>query len=66
MASAKARAWIERLAWILIYGGLLALVLGLATGMRDVAASWMLIVVGGVLAAAGIVLVYVRSRMSGP
>jgi hypothetical protein len=63
MASARMLVWIERLAWILIYGGLFGLVLGLATLGRHIAAAWSLIVSGGVSTVAGIILVWVRSRL---
>ena len=64
MASAKTLLWIERLIWILIYGGLLALVLGLATLAGDAHTGWSLVVLGGCVAAAGVVLIWVRSRMT--
>lgn len=63
MASAKAILWVERLIWILVYGGLFTAVIGLATRANDPATGWSLIVVGGVIAVVGAVLVYVRSRM---
>jgi uncharacterized membrane-anchored protein len=63
MPSAKALAWIERLIWLLIYGGLFTLVLGLATRVRDTAMGWSLIVAGAVAAAGGVVLFWVRSRL---
>jgi uncharacterized membrane protein HdeD (DUF308 family) len=63
MPSARALAWIERLAWIFIYTGLFAVVLGLATRDRSVAAAWLLIVIGAVFTVAGIVLIWVRSRL---
>ncbi len=58
--------WIERLIWTLIYGGMFTAVIGLATRSRDGAAGWALIVAGGLIAAIGAVLVWVRSRMDGP
>jgi hypothetical protein len=64
MASAKALAWIERLAWIYIYGGLFAIVLGLVSGEVHVIAGWSLGVVGGISTIAGIVLIIVRSRLT--
>jgi hypothetical protein len=64
MPSAKAIVWIERLIWILVYVGLFAVVLGLATLSRSAAAAWSLITVGGVLAAGGVVLLWVRSRLN--
>ncbi|HWP10291.1 MAG TPA: hypothetical protein VNN06_00610 [Ramlibacter sp.] len=63
MPSAKALAWIERLIWTLIYGGLLVLVLGLATRVRDAAVGWILIIAGALLTAGGAVLFWVRSRL---
>ena len=66
MATHESLARVERWAWILIYGGLLTLVLGLAARSSHVAAGWSLIVVGGLIAAAGPVLIYVRSRMRKP
>ena len=56
---ARLHTWI----WALIYGGLLLLVLGLATRPFDEALGWILIAVGASLAAAGFVLIWVRSRM---
>jgi hypothetical protein len=64
MPSAKAIAWIERLIWILIYIGLFAVVLGLATLSRSPAAGWSLVAVGSLLVAGGVVLVWVRSRLN--
>ena len=65
MASERTRARIERLAWILLYGGLFGVVLGLAATKYDAAAAWSLLVTGGVAAIAGIGLVWVRSRLGG-
>jgi len=56
---ARLEAWI----WTLIYGGLLVLVLGLATGRESAAVGWALAVPGAVLAAVGVVLIYVRARL---
>jgi vacuolar-type H+-ATPase subunit I/STV1 len=63
MASARAIAWIERLAWIVIYAGLFAVVIGLATLGRHLAAGWSMIGTGAVLTLAGVVLIGVRSRL---
>jgi len=64
MASAKALAWIERLAWIAIYAGCFAIILGIVSGGVHVVAGWSLGVVGGVAVIAGVVLIVVRSRLS--
>jgi hypothetical protein len=63
MASAKTLLRIERLIWILIYGGLFALILGIVILQAAPAGAWSLIVLGGGAAAAGVVLIWVRSRL---
>jgi hypothetical protein len=63
MASAKTVAWIEALAWIALYAGLFAIVLGIVTGGVHVIAGWSLGVLGAISVAAGIVLIIVRSRL---
>ncbi|NKE64599.1 hypothetical protein RAMLITH_02090 [Ramlibacter sp. RBP-2] len=63
MASRRTIARVERLAWILLYAGLLAIVLGLATRSAHAPSAWTLIVAGAVLAAAGTALIWVRSRL---
>ncbi len=57
---------IDKLIWVLIYGGLLAVCLGVFVKRSDDGLGWMLIVLGGVVAAAGAALVWVRSRMAEP
>lgn len=64
MASARARAWVENLAWTAIYAGIFAIILGIVASEVHVIAGWSLGVVGGIAVAAGIVLIIVRSRMS--
>jgi len=63
MASRQALARLDALVWTLIFGGLLTLVLGIASLDHHLAAGWTLVVLGGVAAAAGAVLVWVRSRI---
>jgi len=63
--SAKTLVWIERLVWILIYGGLLAVSLGLflRLGTADGHVLGLVLVIkGGIVAAAGVLLIWVRSR----
>jgi hypothetical protein len=48
--------------WVLIFGGLLAVGLGLAIERRSSALGWTVVVVGAVVALVGAVLVWVRSR----
>lgn len=66
MASGRTLVWLDRLAWILIYGGIIAVILGLATGDVHLVAGWSLGVLGGAAAAGGVVLILVRARLSGP
>ncbi len=54
-------ARLQALIWVLIYGGLLTLVLGLSVQRTDDVLGWSLVVGGGVVAAIGFVLIYVRS-----
>jgi hypothetical protein len=62
MASAAALKRLQQLVWVLIYGGLLCLVLGLSMRRTDSALGWSLIGLGGLVALVGAVLIYVRSR----
>ena len=54
---------VEALVWVLVYGGLLLLCLGLFGGRSDGVLGWLLGLAGAVLAATGVALIYVRSRM---
>lgn len=56
-------AAVETLVWVLIYVGLLLVVLGLAVQRLEVALGWSLVGVGAVMAAVGVLLIWVRSRM---
>lgn len=56
-------AWIERLTWLLIFGGLLALSLGvflLRAGSESL--GWPVVVTAGLAVLVGLVLVGVRAR----
>jgi hypothetical protein len=63
MASARTLAWIERLVWTLVYGGLFTLVIGFATRSRDAATGWSLVGVGAIVAGVGVILIWVRARL---
>ena len=60
----KSVARLQGLIWILIYGGLLAVVLGFFVQRTDDEAGWSLLVAGAVVAAVGFALIYVRSKMN--
>ena len=55
---------IEQLVWVLIYGGLLTLSLGVFVQRLHDPIGWTLTVVGALAAAIGAVLIWVRSRLS--
>jgi hypothetical protein len=59
MKPATVEVWI----WTLIYGGLLLFSLGLFVGRGDASLGWTLGMVGAVLVATGVLLIYLRSRM---
>ena len=63
MATLKALARVEKLVWVLVYGGIILLILGIATQRRDDSLGWALMAVGTVVALLGALLVYVRSLM---
>ena len=61
--SNKAVQRLERLTWILIYGGLLTLILGWWVTPTDEDTGWLLLIGGGLAAAIGFILIYVRSKI---
>ena len=63
MATLLAIARLQKLIWVLIYGGLLTLVLGLSVQRTDASLGLTLVLAGGAVAAVGALLIYVRSRM---
>lgn len=64
MAPERLLARLDVLAWILIYGGLFALVLGIASHDETKIGGWSLSVLGSMAAVAGVVLIFVRARLS--
>ncbi len=56
-------ARVETLVWVLIYGGLLALVVGLFMSRREDGAGLEMMVGGVVLVVLGAGLIYLRSRL---
>ena len=61
MSTRKVEAWV----WVLVYGGMIVLGIGLAVLRTDAGTGWAMACAGGVLVAVGALLVWVRSRMAG-
>jgi hypothetical protein len=59
----KAHATLEKWIWILIYGGLFLVILGIVAGRSDAVMGWSMALPGAALAMVGVVLIYVRSRL---
>jgi hypothetical protein len=54
---------LEKWIWILIYGGLLCLVAGLAVSKRQDDLGQVMVWAGGIVAVVGALLILVRARM---
>lgn len=54
---------LNTLIWVLVYGGLLTLVLGVSVQRSDHDLGWSLVAAGLVVAMLGFALVFVRARM---
>ncbi len=52
---------LEKWVWVLIYGGMLVLGLGLFVKRADPAFGWSLVAAGAIITLAGAVLIYVRA-----
>ena len=61
MSTRKVETWV----WVLVYGGMIVLGIGLAVQPTDPGTGWAIVCAGGVLITLGALLVWVRSRMSG-
>ena len=59
-------ATVEVLVWVLIYGGLAILSLGVFVTSRSEGLGLGFMLGGGIVALIGVVLIYVRSRMKNP
>lgn len=54
---------LEKWTWLLIYGGLLLLCMGLFVMRDSLALGWALVMLGVVLAALGVVLIFQRAKL---
>lgn len=66
MGTPRTAARIDAIIWVAIYGGFFTAVLGIATYAAQPAAAWSMIGVGAIAVVAGVVLVWVRSRITVP
>lgn len=55
---------VDTLIWVLVYGGLIGVGLGLSVQRSDNGLGLGLVIGGGVAAAIGFALIYLRSRMN--
>ena len=56
-------ARLHKVTWTLIFGGLLLLTFGIFVGKADDLIGWIMVAAGGVMSAAGMALIYVRSKL---
>lgn len=63
MASQTTLKRIEKLVWIFIYGGMLSVVLGIFLHRTEPGLAFTIQSIGAVFVVAGVVLIYVRSRL---
>jgi hypothetical protein len=63
MTTPRTLARLGTAAWVLIYGGLFALVLGIASHGETAVGGWSLSVLGVLATIAGVVLIVLRARM---
>jgi hypothetical protein len=59
-------AKLDTLIWVLIFGGLLVLSLGVFLQRGSATLGWVVTVAGALAAGAGVVLIVVRSRLRDP
>ncbi len=53
-----------QLTWPLIFGGAVLLMLGVSTLSADESIGWPVVITGGAMVAAGVLAIYLRSRIS--
>ena len=64
MVSTHRLKQLQSLIWVLIYGGLLAVVIGLSIQRLDAALGWTLAAGGLLIALLGLVLIFFRARLN--
>jgi hypothetical protein len=66
MATVTELKRLQILTWVLIFGGLMALVLGLSVRRFEAPLGWVLMTGGAVLAAVGAALIFLRAKLGPP
>lgn len=64
MSTTTSKTWVDRSAWVLLYGGLLVLILGVFVAREASVTGCALEIAGSIAAAAGVLLIWIRSRMT--
>ncbi|MBI5278076.1 MAG: hypothetical protein HY854_16625 [Burkholderiales bacterium] len=64
MTTGRTIALLDSLSWIFVYAGLFMVVIGLAVAGADATVGWSLGVVGALATTAGVVLIWLRSRLA--
>jgi hypothetical protein len=64
MPKSRTLARLDATAWTLIYGGLFALVLGIASREETTVGGWSLGVLGALAVVVGVVLIVIRARIT--
>lgn len=62
--SSKSLARLDTLVWVLVYGGLIGVVLGLFIGLEPGGDGTLWLVGGGIVAAIGFLLIPLRARIT--
>ena len=57
-------ARLHKIIWMLIFGGLITIILGIFVERAGDAMGWMMVAAGCVLTVVGAILIYVRSTMT--
>lgn len=63
MASRSLLRWIQTMAWVGVYGGLLSIVLGVFLARIDMGQARLVQTVGSAMVAIGVLLIWIRSLM---
>ena len=63
MPGSRLKSRLDTVIWVLIYLGLFAVVLGIASRGEAPSSAWALMVIGAAISVLGVVLIWMRSRL---